>query len=197
MPGAYLNSFSHINLLDLISIISSSKSASCLLDPVPTRLHKDVFPLVNAAILNQINLSLVTGYVPQTFKVAVINPLLKKPSLDPEVLANYRPISNLPYISKILEKVDCWGTHQVIWSPIPPHHPLSFPLAHIELLLSVALCSLALVSCTLSVSPQIPPELHSPAPTATSITSFPLPLNRPAHQDLPHQFIISSFIISC
>ena len=50
-------------------------------------------------------MSLLTGYVPQSFKVAVIKPLLKKPTLDPEVLANYRPISNLPFLSKILEKV--------------------------------------------------------------------------------------------
>ena len=52
-----------------------------------------------------INLSLLSGYVPQSFKVAVIKPLLKKPTLDPGVLANYRPISNLPFLSKILEKV--------------------------------------------------------------------------------------------
>jgi len=38
---------------------------------------------------------LLTGYVPQTFKVAVIKPLLKKPTLDSEVLANYQPISNI------------------------------------------------------------------------------------------------------
>ncbi len=52
-----------------------------------------------------INPSLLTGYVPQSFKVAKLKPLLKKPTLDPEVLANYRPISNLPILSKILEKV--------------------------------------------------------------------------------------------
>ena len=50
------------------------------------------------------NMSLLSGYVPQSFKVAVIKPLLKKHNLDPEVLANYRPISNLPFLSKILEK---------------------------------------------------------------------------------------------
>ncbi len=49
---------------------------------------------------------LLTVYVPQYFKVAVIKPLLKKPTLDPEVLANYRPISNLPFVSKVLEKVE-------------------------------------------------------------------------------------------
>ena len=46
-----------------------------------------------------------SGHVPSALKAAVIKPLLKKPSLDPEVLANYRPISNLPFISKVLEKV--------------------------------------------------------------------------------------------
>ena len=51
------------------------------------------------------NMSLLTSYVPQAFKVAVIKPLLKKSTLDPEVLANYRPIENLPFISKILAKM--------------------------------------------------------------------------------------------
>ena len=35
----------------------------------------------------------------------MVRPLLKKPSLDIEVLKNYRPVSNLPFISKVLEKV--------------------------------------------------------------------------------------------
>ena len=74
--------------------ISSAKPSTCLLDPIPTRL-KEALPLVNTSLLDMINMSLLTGYVPQSFKVAVIKPLLKKPTLDPEVLANYRPISNL------------------------------------------------------------------------------------------------------
>uniref|UniRef100_A0A674PCY9 Reverse transcriptase domain-containing protein n=1 Tax=Takifugu rubripes TaxID=31033 RepID=A0A674PCY9_TAKRU len=78
---------------------------TCLLDPIPTHLLKDVLPLIGSSILDQINGSLVSGYVPRSYKVAVIKPLLKKPSLDPDVLANYRPISNLPFISKVLEKV--------------------------------------------------------------------------------------------
>ncbi len=52
-----------------------------------------------------INPSLLTGYIPQSFKVVVLKPLLKKPTLNAEVLANYRPISNLPFLSKVLEKV--------------------------------------------------------------------------------------------
>ncbi|TWW58995.1 putative RNA-directed DNA polymerase from transposon X-element [Takifugu flavidus] len=61
--------------------------------------------MIGSSILDQINGSLVSGYVPRSYKVAVIKPLLKKPSLDPDVLANYRLISNLPFNSKVLEKV--------------------------------------------------------------------------------------------
>ncbi len=52
-----------------------------------------------------INVSLSLGYVPKTFKVAVIKPLIKKTQLDHKDLVNYRQISNLPFRSTILEKV--------------------------------------------------------------------------------------------
>ena len=42
--------------------------------------------------------------MPRTFKKAVVNPLNKKPNVNPEVLRNYRPVSNRPYMSKILER---------------------------------------------------------------------------------------------
>ena len=34
-----------------------------------------------------------------------ITPILKKPLLDPNIIANYRPISQLLFISKILERI--------------------------------------------------------------------------------------------
>ena len=34
-----------------------------------------------------------------------VTPIIKKSSLDPDVLKNYRPVSNLHYISKLTEKV--------------------------------------------------------------------------------------------
>jgi hypothetical protein len=40
-----------------------------------------------------------------TSKLQLFKPLLKKSSLDPNELNNFRPISNLPFLSKILEKV--------------------------------------------------------------------------------------------
>jgi len=43
--------------------------------------------------------------VPLSFKKANIRPLLKKPNLDKEELKSYRPVSNLPFLLKILEKL--------------------------------------------------------------------------------------------
>ena len=49
--------------------------------------------------------TLLTGEFPLIFKTSIVKPLLKKTSLDSEDLKNYRPISNLSFMSKVLEKV--------------------------------------------------------------------------------------------
>ena len=74
-------------------------------DALPPRLFKEVLATIGPTVLSIINSSLSSGTVPCDFKHAVVRPLLKKPGLDPNLLSNFRPISNLPYISKILEKV--------------------------------------------------------------------------------------------
>ncbi|XP_071799940.1 uncharacterized protein [Asterias amurensis] len=43
--------------------------------------------------------------VPEIFKSASVTPIFKKRNNDPESLASYRPINNLPFLAKILEKV--------------------------------------------------------------------------------------------
>ncbi len=66
-----------------------------------------------------INTSLLSGCVPSYFKQAAVQPLLKKTNLDPCLPQNYRPMSKLPFISKILEKVfakqltDAFNTHNI------------------------------------------------------------------------------------
>ena len=42
--------------------------------------------------------------IPRIFKTALVTLILKKPGLDPDDLHSYRPISNLPFLSKILER---------------------------------------------------------------------------------------------
>ncbi len=76
-----------------------------MLNPIPSKLLKEVLPEVIYPLLAIINSSLSLGYVPKTFKLAVIKPLIKKPQLNHKDLVTYRPISNLTFLSKILEKV--------------------------------------------------------------------------------------------
>lgn len=80
-------------------------SSTCPLDPLPTALLKQNLSAISPLITVIINSSLQSGVVPSALKTALIRPLLKKPGLDPKTLGNYRPISNLPFVSKVLEKV--------------------------------------------------------------------------------------------
>ena len=80
------------------------KVTTCCLDPFPSTLLESHISILSTIITQVVNLSLQTAHVPPALKSAVIRPLLKKPSLDPDNLANYRPISNLPFLSKVLEK---------------------------------------------------------------------------------------------
>eukprot|EP00914_Ancora_sagittata_P006324 GHVO01012833.1.p1 GENE.GHVO01012833.1~~GHVO01012833.1.p1 ORF type:complete len:149 (+),score=12.30 GHVO01012833.1:1032-1478(+) len=58
-------------------------------------------------ILRIVNESLTSGIFPQQFRTALVSPRLKKSSLNPEDLMNYRPISNLSFLGKLLERVAC------------------------------------------------------------------------------------------
>ena len=59
-----------------------------------------------APILQHIvNLCLTTGDFPISCKSFIVIPLIKKPGLDREMLKNYRPVSNLSFLSKVIEKV--------------------------------------------------------------------------------------------
>ena len=75
------------------------------LDVIPTDLLKECSEELGPIITTLINYSLAELCFPSIFKNAHVRPLLKKPSLPPEYLDNYSPISNLNFISKILEKV--------------------------------------------------------------------------------------------
>ncbi len=104
-PKEKLQCFITIGREELNKLITASKPTTCLLDPVPTKLLKELSPVAEEPLLNITSSSLSLSHVPKPFKLVVIKPLIKKPQLDPSELANYRPISNLPFMSKILEKV--------------------------------------------------------------------------------------------
>ena len=103
--GTPLTEFRPATLEEVTTIISKSKSKSCSLDPIPTTVLKDCIAEVAPAILDVINSSISSSTVPSYFKHALVTPLLKKNGLDSDIFKNYRPVSNLPYMSKLLEKV--------------------------------------------------------------------------------------------
>ena len=88
-------------------MISKLPNKSCDLDPIPVSLLKDCTEQLAPIITEIINTSLLTGEFPESLKQARVRPLLKKPNLDPENLANYRPVSNLSLMSKLIERAAC------------------------------------------------------------------------------------------
>jgi len=64
---------------------------------------KKIFPLIS--ITNIVNLSLSSGQFHPILKESTISSLIKKSTLDKVQLSNYRPVSNLSLISKIIEHV--------------------------------------------------------------------------------------------
>ena len=89
---------------EVAKIIRASPSKSCGLDPLPT-WHIKSLDSLTAIITTMVNYSLNSDIFPIVFKSALVRPLLKKPTVEPEVLGNYRPVSNLAFISTVMEKV--------------------------------------------------------------------------------------------
>ena len=103
-PGLF-QKFQEVSENEIAKLIKSSPVKSSSLDPIPTFLLLDCLDVLTKPITTIINLCLAHGVFPDQFKLALVSPLLKKPSLSKEELKNYRPVSNLNYMSKLLERV--------------------------------------------------------------------------------------------
>ncbi len=97
--------FKPMSLSELSEIVQKVRPSYCPLDSPPSRLLKSTFNTIGHYIVEVINASLTSGYVPPAFKHAAVQPLIKKHNLNPSVLSNYRPFSKRPFPSKVLERV--------------------------------------------------------------------------------------------
>ena len=99
-----ISSFQEISNEDLLKVIHGLPNKQCATDPIPAYLLKEcsseILPVINYIV----NESLQTGFFPPQLKSAIVSPILKKPDLDPDTYNNYRPVSCLSYLSKIIEK---------------------------------------------------------------------------------------------
>ena len=108
---------SHLQLLMKFSLLFLKyPNKSCDLDPFPTLLLKSCIDQLIFPISTIINLSRQSGVVPRDFKQAHVNPLIKKQTLRKNDQNNYRPISNLRFLSKLLEKVVANRLHEHMYN---------------------------------------------------------------------------------
>ena len=90
---------------DLRKIIKSSPSKTCDLDPAPTFLVKDHIDVMLPFLTKLCNATILEGGLPQSQRTAIVVPRLKGAGLDPADVKSHRPISNLSFMSKVIEKV--------------------------------------------------------------------------------------------
>ena len=90
--GVPIVCFETVTESDVERLVASAPVKSCELDPIPTWLLKqcshELVPLITATT----NAYVTTSNVPADFKHAIVKPLLKKHTLDTDILQNYRPV---------------------------------------------------------------------------------------------------------
>ena len=102
---AKFRKFQPISEHELSILIRRTPIKTCELDPLPAHLLSNCLDLLLPVISQIVNSSLAQGIVTSDMKEALLRPLLKKQSLDHEEYNNFRPISNLEFVSKVCERV--------------------------------------------------------------------------------------------
>ena len=88
---------------ELQKIIENMKNVGHGIDKINAKIFKSSCKTILKQLTHLINLCLAQGKFPNKLKIAVVKPVYK--TGDKSLVTNYRPISILPYISKVLEKV--------------------------------------------------------------------------------------------
>lgn len=101
--SSVLSCFLPLSMNELFGIICKSRPTTCHLDPIKSALVKENIDVLAKPLLHIVNCSLKVG-MPKLLKEARITPILKNAKLDPASVNNYRPVSNLTFLSKIIER---------------------------------------------------------------------------------------------
>jgi len=90
---------------EVLKLLHSVPSKSFHTDTILTQLLLAVADMFSEITAHLANLSSTDGRFPAKFKVSIHTPLLKSDQLDRTAPSSYRPLSNLNFISKILERL--------------------------------------------------------------------------------------------
>ena len=100
-----MQSFMPVSSSDISSVISSSPAKHCELDPLPMIMLKENLGPFSEIIANIVT-SLQQGVVSKNLKEALLKPLIKLMSLE-VIFKSFRPILNLSFLSKMIERIVC------------------------------------------------------------------------------------------
>ena len=90
---------------ELLKAIQRLPNKQCASNPIPTWLLKKISEMILPFVKSMVNQFFSEIIVPKSWKSAQITQLLKKPAHDHNVASSYRPISNLPVLSKLSERI--------------------------------------------------------------------------------------------
>ena len=88
----------------IVEVLGSLSPKTCDLDPIPTSVLKQHVLELAPIIARIVSASLASGEFPTSLKTSIVRPKLKKPDLDSEIYQNYRPLANISFMSKVIEK---------------------------------------------------------------------------------------------
>ena len=100
----FMTQFNILGKEQVMKYILNSPSTTCPLDPIPTELLKLCLDEVFTVVIKLINQCLETDTVPSAFKETLVIPLIKKQNADIK-FKNFKPISNLHFLSKVIERI--------------------------------------------------------------------------------------------
>ena len=103
--NASFDSFKQLDEEDVKHLMAKSNRKTSSLDPMPTSIVVQCQDILLPVLTRMINMSLNSGVFPAEWKVADVRPLDKKSNLDTcTAFENLRPVSNLSYVSKLIER---------------------------------------------------------------------------------------------
>ena len=101
------------------TVLRMRNSVACGADGVCIRMLKTGFPAIGGVILHIINTCITKSDIPSDWKHSIVQPIFK--SGNPSDPSNFRPISLVPVIMKIVERV----IHQQLYHYLSHNHLLS------------------------------------------------------------------------